>query len=156
MALEIERKFLVLNEAFKSEAFQSTRIIQGYISSVPGRTVRIRIKGEKGFITIKGIGSSSGASRFEWEKEIPADEAAELLKICEPGLIDKTRYEVRSGIHIFEVDLFYGDNLGLVIAEVELTDEKESFVRPTWLGKEVTGIAEYYNSSLVKKPYSQW
>ncbi len=111
MANEIERKFLVSGD-FKSSSFKSTRIIQGYLSSVPERTVRVRLKGEKGFITIKGIGSASGATRYEWEKEVPVDEINELLLLCEPGVIDKTRYLVKSGEHTFEVDEFYGENEG--------------------------------------------
>ncbi len=126
MANEIERKFLVSGD-FKSHSFKSTRIIQGYLSSVPERTVRVRLKGEKGFITIKGIGSASGATRYEWEKEVPVDEINELLLLCEPGVIDKTRYLVKSGEHTFEVDEFYGENEGLVVAEVELSSEDESY-----------------------------
>lgn len=155
MAQEIERKFLVTGD-FKSAARKATRITQGYLSSVPERTVRVRVKGEKGFITIKGIGSQSGASRFEWEKEIPVDEVRELLEICEPGVIDKTRYLVDAGQHTFEVDEFYGDNEGLTVAEVELASENESFVRPEWLGEEVTGDPRYYNSMLMKNPYKNW
>ncbi len=155
MGLEIERKFLVAGE-FKSSAKKATRITQGYLCSVPERTVRVRVKGEKGFITVKGIGSDSGASRFEWEKEIPVDEVKELLKICEPGVIDKTRYLVDCGNHTFEVDEFYGDNEGLVVAEVELSDENEEFSRPEWLGEEVTGDKKYYNSMLKKNPYKNW
>ena len=152
MAQEIERKFLV-NGEFKDEAFKATRITQGYLSSVPERTVRVRVKGEKGFITVKGIGNESGASRFEWEKEIPAEEVMELLKICEPGVIDKTRYLVKAG---FEVDEFYGDNEGLTVAEVELPSEDAAFDRPAWLGEEVTGDPKYYNSMLMKNPYKNW
>ncbi len=155
MAQEIERKFLVAGD-FKAEATKATRIIQGYLSSVPERTVRVRVKGEKGFITIKGIGNQSGASRFEWEKEIPTAEAEQLLAICEPGVIDKTRYLVKSGEHTFEVDEFYGDNDGLTVAEVELQSEEESFVKPAWLGEEVTGDVKYYNSMLMKNPYKNW
>jgi adenylate cyclase len=155
MAKEIERKFLVQGD-FKPFSKKSTRIVQGYLSSVPERTVRVRIKGEKGFITIKGIGSASGASRYEWEKEIPVAEVKELLQICEPGVIDKTRYLVDAGKHTFEVDEFYGDNQGLIVAEVELSAEDESFEKPEWLGEEVTGDARYYNSMLMKNPYSKW
>lgn len=155
MAQEIERKFLVSGD-FKSEATKATRITQGYLSSVPERTVRVRIKGDKGYMTVKGIGSDSGASRFEWEKEIPVEDVRELLKICEPGVIDKTRYLVPAGKHTFEVDEFYGDNEGLVVAEVELGSEDEEFVRPGWLGEEVTGDPRYYNSMLMKKPYKTW
>lgn len=155
MAQEIERKFLVKGE-FKNLANKETRITQGYLSSVPERTVRVRLKGEKGFITIKGIGSASGASRYEWEKEIPTEEVNELLKICEPGVIDKTRFLVAVGKHTFEVDEFYGDNQGLTVAEVELESEDEVFEKPEWLGEEVTGDVKYYNSMLMKNPYTKW
>ncbi len=155
MAQEIERKFLV-NGDFKPEAVKQTRIIQGYLSSVPERTVRVRVKGDKGFLTIKGIGSESGASRYEWEKEISVAEAEELLAICEPGVIDKIRYIVKSGNHNFEVDEFFGENQGLIVAEVELQSEDEAFQKPVWLGEEVTGYTKYYNSMLMKNPYKHW
>ena len=155
MAQEIEKKFLVAGE-FKESAKKATRITQGYLSSVPERTVRARVKGEKGYITVKGIGNDSGASRFEWEKEIPVEDVRDLLKICEPGVIDKTRYLVDCDGHTFEVDEFYGDNEGLVVAEVELSDENEAFTRPSWLGEEVTGDKKYYNSMLMKNPYKNW
>ena len=155
MAQEIEKKFLVAGE-FKESAKKATRITQGYLSSVPERTVRVRVKGEKGYITVKGIGNDSGASRFEWEKEIPVEDVCDLLKICEPGVIDKTRYLVDCDGHTFEVDEFYGDNDGLVVAEVELSDENEAFTRPSWLGEEVTGDKKYYNSMLMKNPYKNW
>ena len=155
MAKEIERKFLVKGD-FKSEAFKATRITQGYLSSVPERTVRVRVKGDKGFITIKGIGNASGASRYEWEKEIPVEEVKELLLICEPGVIDKTRYLVKAGEYTFEVDEFYGDNEGLVIAEVELASHDEAYEKPDFIGDEVTGDRRYYNSHLRKNPYRMW
>ena len=146
----------MVNGDFKSDAFKATRITQGYLSSVPERTVRVRVKGDKGFITIKGIGNASGASRFEWEKEIPVEDVKALLEICEPGVIDKTRYLVKVGTHTYEVDEFYGDNEGLTVAEVELSDENEAFDKPSWLGEEVTGDAKYYNSMLMKNPYKNW
>lgn len=155
MAQEIERKFLVKGE-FKPEAYSSSHIVQGYISSVRGRTVRVRIRDEKGYLTIKGAANASGTSRYEWEKEIPLGEAQELMKLCEPGIIDKTRYLVRSGRHIFEIDEFYGENEGLLIAEVELGSEDESFEKPPFVGEEVTGDIRYYNSQLMKNPYSNW
>ncbi len=155
MAQEIERKFLVRGD-FKSQASRQTRIIQGYLSSVPERTVRVRIKGDQGFLTIKGIGSASGASRYEWEQAIPVAEARELLAICEPGAIDKTRYLVEHAGKTFEVDEFYGDNEGLTVAEIELVSENESFEKPSWLGEEVTGDARYYNAMLMKNPYRNW
>lgn len=146
----------MVNGDFKSDAFKATRITQGYLSSVPERTVRVRVKGDKGYITIKGIGNASGASRFEWEKEIPVEDVKALLEICEPGVIDKTRYLVKAGEHTYEVDEFYGDNEGLTVAEVELSDENEAFDKPSWLGEEVTGDAKYYNSMLMKNPYKNW
>jgi len=155
MPHEIERKFLVKGE-YKSQAVRSSRIVQGYLSSVTGRTVRIRIRGEKGYITVKGKSNESGLSRYEWEKEIPLNEAEELLLLCEPGAIDKTRYEIQAGKHIFEVDEFYGDNEGLTVAEVELESEDDSYEKPEWIGEEVTGDRRYYNSSLTKHPFKDW
>ncbi|TRX37549.1 CYTH domain-containing protein [Flavobacterium restrictum] len=154
--IEIERKFLVTSTAFMDQAFVNNRIVQGYISTDPDRTVRIRIKGEKGFITIKGKGSESGLSRFEWEKEIPLLEAQQLLQLCEKGSIDKTRFEVKIGAHVFEIDVFYGENQGLVMAEIELQSEVEAFEKPDWLGEEVTGDVRYYNAYLSKNPFLQW
>ena len=154
--VEIERKFLVSSNAFKDEAFAQNRIKQGYLSSVPERTVRVRIKGEKGYLTIKGISNESGLSRFEWEKEIPVDEAEKLLLLCETGVIDKTRFEIKTGNHIFEVDEFYGENEGLVIAEIELKSESETFEKPIWLGQEVTNDKRYYNSYLSNNPFKKW
>ncbi|MCK9450598.1 MAG: CYTH domain-containing protein [Bacteroidales bacterium] len=155
MANEIERKFLVVGD-FKSSSYKSIRLIQAYLSSIPERTVRVRIKGEKGFITIKGVASASGASRYEWEKEVPVNEIKELMQLCEPGMIDKIRYLVKAGKHTFEVDEFYGENEGLIVAEVELSSEDEKFEKPSWLGKEVTGDMKYYNSFLVKNPFKKW
>jgi adenylate cyclase len=154
--IEIERKFLVTSDDFKAAAFTKNRIAQGYLSSIPERNVRVRIKGDKGFLTIKGASNESGLSRFEWEKEIPVVEAQELLKLCEKGIIDKTRYEVKIGNHIFEVDEFYGENEGLIIAEIELESETEPFEKPIWLGKEVTNDKRYYNSFLSKNPFASW
>ncbi|MCP4883969.1 MAG: CYTH domain-containing protein [Flavobacteriales bacterium] len=153
---EIERKFLILNLEFKKEAFKKERIIQGFLSSVPERTVRIRLMADVGFITVKGIGNQSGTTRFEWEREITRQEAESLLEICEPGIIDKERYFVELGRHIFEIDEFSLDNDGLVIAEVELDNEYDLFEKPHWLGEEVTGQKKYYNSSLVKNPFRNW
>jgi adenylate cyclase len=155
MAQEIERKFLVKGN-YKQEAFKSIKLIQAYLSSVPERTVRVRVKGEKGSLTIKGIVGSSGASRYEWEKEIPVEEAHELLELCEPGMIKKTRFLVKAGKHVFEVDEFYGENTGLVLAEIELDYEEEPFIKPDWLGAEVTGNPQYYNSMLAKNPFKDW
>ncbi len=154
--IEIERKFLVKSEDFKAEAFTSTSIKQGYLNSHKARTVRVRLKGERGFLTIKGASSNNGLSRFEWEKEISKTEATQLLSLCEPGAIDKIRYEVKMKEHIFEIDEFFGENMGLIIAEIELNTENEAFEKPKWLGNEVTGLPKYYNSQLSKKPYKTW
>jgi adenylate cyclase len=154
--IEIERKFLVKSNDFKQQAFIQNKIAQGYLSSVPERTVRVRIKGEKGFITIKGISQQSGMSRFEWENEIPLEEALELLKLCEKGKIEKTRYEIKLGNHIYEVDEFYGENEGLLVAEIELNSENETFEKPDWLGDEVTNDERYYNAYLSKNPFKDW
>lgn len=155
MPQEIERKFLVKGD-FKSQAFQSVRITQGYLSSVPERTVRVRIKDRQGYLTIKGKSTASGVSRYEWEKEISCQEARELLLLCEPGMIDKTRYLVRMGKHVFEVDEFHGVNEGLVIAEIELSSEEETFEKPEWLGEEVTGDRRYYNARLIGSLRPDW
>ena len=156
MAQEIERKFLVRDESYRNLADSSSRIRQGYICSARGRTVRVRIRDGKGYLTIKGPSDTSGISRYEWEHELPLQEAEELMKLCEPGMIDKTRYLVKVGRHTFEVDEFYGENQGLVIAEVELQSEDEVFQRPDFLGEEVTGQVKYYNSFLMKVPYNHW
>lgn len=156
MSLEIERKFLVKSNAFKEESYHKTAIKQGYLNADKNRTVRIRITDNKAFITIKGKSNISGTTRFEWEKEIDRNEAEQLLLLCEPSIIDKTRFLVKSEHHIFEVDEFYGDNTGLIVAEIELNSEDESFKKPNWLGKEVTGNLKYYNSSLSKTPYKNW
>lgn len=155
MGREIERKFLVRGE-YKSQAYAQSRIVQGYICSARGRTVRVRIRDAKGYLTIKGAADAAGLSRYEWEKEIPLIEAQELMKLCEPGVIDKTRYLVRCGKHVFEVDEFYGDNEGLVVAEVELASVDEDFEKPDFIGEEVTGDVRYYNSQLMKHPYASW
>ncbi len=153
--MEIERKFLVTGE-YKSLASKSYRIAQGYLSSSPGRTVRIRTKGDKGYITIKGKSNESGLSRYEWEKEIPHNEAQELLALCDPGIINKTRYEIIFENQTYEVDEFYGKNEGLTIAELELESETTSFSKPAWLGDEVTGDKRYYNVQLSIKPFKHW
>jgi len=153
---EIERKFLVTSTEFLSENTKSNRIVQGYLNSNSERTVRVRIKGNKGFLTIKGKGNESGTTRFEWEKEIPVAEAAQLLLLCEEGVIDKIRYEIPFGKHLYEVDIFEGDNTGLIIAEIELNEENESFEKPNWLGDEVTGDERYYNAFLSNSSYKNW
>lgn len=154
--LEIERKFLVSSDAFKAEATSKTRIVQGFLSSHPERTVRVRIKGETGFLTIKGKSTANGTTRFEWEHDISLDEAQALLKLCEKDIIDKIRYEIPVGKHLFEVDVFSGENQGLTVAEVELHSENEAFEKPDWLDREVTGDNRYYNSQLSKIPFSKW
>ena len=156
MPHERERKFLIKDDTFKDIYSHKVVIIQGFLSTVPERTVRIRISGNKGFLTIKGIGNDSGVSRYEWEKEIDIQDAQDLLKICEPGKIEKTRFFVKSGPHTFEIDEFLGENNGLVIAEIELSSEYEKFEKPVWLGEEVTGILKYYNAMLAKNPFKNW
>lgn len=156
MSLEIERKFLVINDDFKSEAYQKNTIKQGYLNSDKNRTVRVRVADEKAFLTIKGKTNSTGTTRFEWEKEIDTQEAEELLLLCEPSIIEKTRFLVKSDHHTFEIDEFYGDNKGLIVAEIELNSENETFKKPLWLGREVTGNIEYYNSSISKNPFKNW
>lgn len=156
--MEIERKFLVRDEAFKQEAFEAVHIVQGYLSVNRLNSVRVRIRGDKGFITVKGKSVNGGLSRFEWEKEITVAEAEDLLKLAEPGTIDKTRWCIHSadGIHIWEVDEFHGDNEGLLMAEIELRTEEDKFPKPEWLGEEVTGDPRYYNSMLRVRPYKSW
>jgi CYTH domain-containing protein len=154
--IEIERKFLVHSNDFINESFSQKRIVQGYLSSNPERTVRVRIKGDKGYLTIKGKSSANGTTRMEWESEIGLTDAEALLKICESGIIDKVRYEVKVGQHIYEVDIFSGANEGLVIAEIELESESETFEKPNWLGQEVTNDERYYNAYLSQKPFTEW
>ncbi|MEG3656346.1 CYTH domain-containing protein [Arenibacter palladensis] len=154
--IEIERKFLVKSEAFKTDAVQKERIVQGFLNTDPLRTVRVRIKGDRGYITVKGKGNQNGTTRFEWEKEISVKEADALMNLSEPGVIDKMRYFIEVGKHIFEVDEFFGDNSGLIIAEVELEHEYEDFLKPQWLGDEVTSDIKYYNSQLSKNPFKTW
>lgn len=155
MGQEIERKYLITGE-FKSKAIKSLQIKQGYLSSIPERTVRVRIQDNQGFLTIKGSNKKNSISRFEWEKEITKEEANELIQLCEVGIIDKKRYIVPFGDKIIEVDEFYGENEGLILAEIELDDENENIEKPNWLGKEVTDDPRYYNSMLMKNPYKNW
>lgn len=156
MGIEIERKFLIVNEDFKELSFQKKYIKQGYLNSDKNRAVRIRITDDAAFLTIKGISNTSGATRFEWEKEIPLEEAKELMLLCEPGIIEKYRYYHRVNHHIFEIDEFFGENEGLLLAEIELSSENENFTHPSYLGKEVTGDEKYYNSFLSKNPFKNW
>ena len=154
--IEIERKFLINSNHYRRLASRKSVIIQGYLNSDPQRTVRVRLRDQIGYITVKGKSSDSGLSRFEWEKEISKPEAEALLELCEKTIVSKTRFEVSVADHLFEVDEFAGPNKGLVIAEVELSFEDEEFSRPDWLGREVTGEKRYYNSSLSKQPFVSW
>jgi CYTH domain-containing protein len=154
--VEVERKFLVRSDAYKKEATSVKRIVQGFLNVHPKRTVRVRIKEDTGFLTIKGISNEAGTTRFEWEIEIDTPEAKALLQLCEETVIKKNRYEIPKGSSMFEVDEFLAENEGLVIAEIELENENDSFERPNWLGKEVTGQVKYYNSLLSKHPYKSW
>jgi adenylate cyclase len=154
MGVEIERKFLLQGDAWRSLG-QPVLMRQGYLSLDPARTVRVRIEGASGTITIKG--KNSGATRGEWEYPIPVADAAELLdQLCQRPLIEKTRRRIKHGNHTWEVDEFLGENAGLVVAEIELASEDEAFDKPDWIGAEVTGDARYYNSSLIRAPYSTW
>ena len=154
--IEIERKFLVRSDAFKRYSTAKHHIAQGYLNSNPERTVRIRIMGEVGFLTVKGKGNETGTTRLEWETELSLMDAKPLLAICEDGVIDKIRYEIPAGKHIYEVDVFAGDNDGLIIAEIELSAENEPFEKPDWLGKEVTDDYRYYNAYLSKNAFKFW
>lgn len=154
--LEIERKFLIESAAYKDSAVSQLRMVQGFLNTHPERTVRVRIAGDTAFLTVKGGGNASGTTRFEWETEIPIAEATNLIDLCEPIILEKVRFVVPVGEHVFEVDEFLGENKGLVIAEIELQHEDEPFEKPSWLGKEVTGNIRYYNSQLSLKPYNQW
>ena len=154
--LEIERKFLVRNSDYKRQAFSSSRIQQGYICSGHGRTVRVRVRDDRGYLTIKGPSDKEGVVRYEFEKEITLEEARELMKLCEPGRVDKTRYLVKSGSHTFEVDEFCGENEGLVMAEVELQRADEPYEKPDFIGEEVTGDHRYTNAHLSKHPFQSW
>lgn len=154
--IEIERKFLLKSDTYKKEAVSQERIVQGFLNTHEERTVRVRINGDFAYLTIKGKSNESGTSRFEWEKEISLIEAEALLLLCEEGIIEKTRYIVPKGQHIFEIDEFHGANEGLVIAEIELNNEDETYEQPDWLGDEVTGDIMYYNSQLSKNPFKTW
>lgn len=154
--VEIERKFLVKSDSYENEATSQERIVQGFLNTHKERTVRVRISDDVGYLTVKGKSNESGTSRFEWEKEISVADAEALLLLCEEGIIDKKRYKVPKGQHIFEIDEFSGANEGLVIAEIELNHEAEDYEQPNWLGKEVTGEVKYYNSQLSKRPFKNW
>ena len=154
--IEIERKFLVNSNRYREQASSKSVIIQGYLNSDPLRTVRVRLRDQIGFLTVKGKSCDSGLSRFEWEKEISLVEAKALLQLCEKSVVSKTRFEISIGEHLFEVDEFSGPNEGLVIAEIELSSENEEFSKPDWVGREVTGEKKYYNSNLSKRPFGSW
>jgi len=154
--LEIERKFLVRGSDYKQQAYSHSRIKQGYICSGKGRTVRVRQRDSRAYLTIKGPSNADGITRYEFEHEISLEECEQLMKLCLPGIIDKTRYLVKSGAHVFEVDEFFGDNEGLVMAEVELKSEDEPFEKPDFIGREVTGDRRYYNGHLRENPYRLW
>ncbi len=156
MPQEIERKFLVKDTSYREMAYASSQMKQGYICNTKTTTVRVRISDGKGFLTIKGASNHSGLSRYEWEREIPLSDAMDLMQLCEPNFIDKDRYRVKIGAHVYEIDEFHGANQGLVIAEIELNSEDEAFERAPFLGEEVTGDVKYYNASLRKYPYNQW
>lgn len=154
--IEVERKFLVESEAFIAHSSSYEDMQQGFLSTDPERTVRVRISGKSAKLTVKGPSSEDGTTRTEWETDIPIDEAQLLMNLCLPGIIAKRRYFVPVGDLLFEVDVFAGENEGLVVAEVELKTPNDSFPRPDWLGEEVTGDPKYYNSQLSKKPFKQW
>lgn len=156
MHIETERKFLVRDESFKAEAVESHPIKQGYIAHDGGRTVRVRLWDGQGILTIKGPSMGAGMSRYEWEKELSRAEAEDLFLLCKPGMVDKTRWIVPAGERKFEVDEFHGENEGLVMAEIELGSEDETFERPSWLGEEVTGDKRYYNAYLALNPFKSW
>lgn len=156
MAQEIERKFLVKNKSFIELSSHHESFKQAYLNSNPERCVRIRITDSKSFITIKGKSTDQGLSRFEWEKEIPTDEAEQLMLLCEDFSIEKKRYDVKNGKHTIEVDVFEGSNEGLIVAEIELSSADETYEKPDWLGEEVTGKKPYYNAALSNLPFSQW
>jgi adenylate cyclase len=149
MATETERKFLIKNE-FRHLSVKEIKIIQSYLSIDPNKTIRLRIADDKAYLTVKSRPRRNSITRNEWEIEIPVKDAEEMMNICLPGRIVKTRYLVPSGNHTFEVDVFHEKNEGLIIAEIELKSDDEHFDKPTWLGEEVTGIPQYYNANLIK------
>ncbi len=156
MKREIERKFLITSDGYKQNISSKYDIIQGYLSTDPSRTVRLRVSSGKGYLTIKSRTSKNGLCRLEWEKELPFEDASELIALSLPNKIEKTRYEVNYKGHLFEVDIFKGINEGLKIAEIEIDGEADTFEKPKWLGEEVTGIKKYYNSQLCQNPFTKW
>lgn len=154
MALEIERKFLVIDDSWKSQVVRSHVLKQGYLASSPGPTVRIRTSDESAFLTIKG--KTIGISRVEFEYEVPMEEALDLLKLSANTPIEKTRHIIKTDGHVWEIDVFEGANQGLVLAEVELRSEDEQVILPSWIGSEVSHDPRYFNSYLSKNPFSNW
>ena len=154
--MEIERKFLVKDHSFIGEAYTRSRIVQGYICSDTGRSVRVRIRDDEGFLTIKSPTNERGWSRYEFEMPIQVSDAEDLMALCLPGSIEKVRHYVKAGNHTWEVDVFHGENEGLIVAEIELESEDDVFELPEWVGQEVSGIAKYYNSMLAKHPFAKW
>ncbi len=154
MPQEIERKFLLANDDWKSDVSRSITLKQGYLNSTKERTVRIRVSGEQAFLTIKG--PVSGVTRAEYEYEVPVSDGLSMINLCEQPLIEKTRHFVPLGDHLWEIDVFTGANEGLIVAEIELASEGESFTQPSWLGQEVSDDARYYNSSLIHHPFTSW
>jgi len=154
--IEIEKKYTVKDTEFLLKKYESEKIIQGYLSTDPERTVRVRVKGNRGFITIKGKSFSDGSSRFEWEKEIDVNEVLALLPLCLPGVINKTRYLVPYKNQLFEVDVFHDDNQGLVIAELELLSEQQKIDLPDWIDQDVTNDVRFYNAYIVNNPFKNW
>ena len=156
MKKEIERKFLITSDGFKQNISSKYDIIQGYLSTDPSRTVRLRVSGGKGYLNIKSGISKNGLCRLEWERELSIEEASELIALSLPNKIEKTRYEVNYKGRLFEVDIFKGVNKGLKIGEIEIDDEADTFEKPKWLGEEVTGVKKYYNSQLCQNPFTKW
>jgi adenylate cyclase len=154
MALEIERKFLVENEEWKNQISESFEIAQGYLNSAIDRNVRVRIKGESAFLTIKG--KTTSLTRTEFEYEIPLEDGLQLIELCEKPIIKKTRHIILQDQHTWELDVFELENEGLIVAEIELNSEEEKFTAPTWLGKEVSDDTRYFNSALIKLPFNKW
>lgn len=155
MPIEIERKFLLVNDSWRDEVKYNHRIRQGYMGEIDKASVRIRVQGDKANINIKS--ATLSMRRMEYEYTIPLDEAEEMLdQLCKQPQVDKTRFIVEQGKHKWEIDEFYGDNEGLIVAEIELSDEEEAFEKPHWIGEEVTEDPRYYNVNLIKHPYKNW
>ncbi|MFK8105155.1 MAG: CYTH domain-containing protein [Saprospiraceae bacterium] len=154
MGLEIERKFLLADASWRSETNEGTLLVQGYLSTIPERTVRVRVRGQQGTLTVKG--KNENATRQEFEYDIPVADALAMLKLCEQPIIEKTRYEIFFAGKCWEIDEFSGVNTGLIVAEVELNAETEAIELPRWIGREVTTEERYYNSNLLAHPFQKW